>query len=349
MRIKIYDKDWVQLTTLFTQAEGDFNNLRYENVLSEVGKASFIMRLENEKCTDANLQHYNRIEICDNDDVVRWNGLIVQKGIKLNTVEVRCYSLLYLLQKRITGSAEAYNTQANTIITTLLSNTNGDEDTGITAGTINVTTNVQVTFERATVLDAIKRVAEAANAQFHINLDRELEFKTVVGSDLSLSVTFRYDIGLIENSNILNFDVDDNGAAIVTTTYGKSASLSSTEADGVGLPLFGLLEEFKNFRELDNQTSLDTVTANNNNGSEYSPDITLSPDVDDNFEVGDIVQVNLQNRLINIDNGYQILQKRVAFRGGQKQISVKIISNTTDFFKQINNLRDDVRLLGREV
>lgn len=349
MRIKIYDKSWSPLTTFFGGSVPDFNGLSYKSTLGEIGDASFTIRLDNAKCTEANIRHYNKVEITDDDDKVRWNGVIVQKRITFNLVEIRCYSLIHLFQKRITGDAEAYNDDANTVLSTLLSNTNGAEDTGIAEGDLTVSTNVQVTYNRTSVYDALKTIAAAAGGQYDVNLNRELDFKPVIGQDLSASIGFRYDLALLFNANIINFDVSDDGKDIVTKTYAKSDGFTSNEEDGSLTTLYGLHEQFKNFREVNDQTSLDNLTDNNNNGSEYSPEITLSPAVGDEFEIGDIVEVVLNNRLVNIDGNFQILEKSVKFKAGQKQISIKIISNTSDFFKKIKNLSSDVRLLSREV
>ena len=349
MKIKIYDKIWSALTTLLSAGESDFNKLEYKDILGRVGSARFIMRLDSSKATLVNLEHYNKIEITDDDDTVRWTGVITQKIISLNTVLIRCKSLIYLLEKRVTNDNNVFNTQADTVITALLANANAEEDTGIDLGTNDITTNVQLTFNRASVLDAIKQVASAVSGQFQINRSRKLQFTTTLGSDLSGSVAFNYDIALIAGANIIRFNVLDDGLNIISKTFGKSGGNTSAQEDSGFKTSFGLHELFKNFRELDNQTTLDSVTADKNAGAEYSPEITLKPDVSDNFEVGDIVAIKLINRLISIDANHQILEKVVEFKGGQKQISIKVISNTSDFFKQLNDVKKDVELLSREV
>src|SRR5215216_136417 len=107
MRIRIYNKDFTALTTLLIGGgASDFNNLEYKTSLGEVGEASFLMRLDNPKATTANLRHYNKVEILDDDDTPRWIGVIVKKQVRLNQVSVSCYSLLHLLDKRLTGEEE---------------------------------------------------------------------------------------------------------------------------------------------------------------------------------------------------------------------------------------------------
>jgi len=349
MQIKIYTKAYVPLTTLVqTQTASDFNTLSYKDTLSQVGDCSFTMRLDGSKATTANLNHYNIVEVCEDNGTVRWVGVIIYKRVTLNVVAVTCFSLIHLLTKRLTGTPVAFNTTAGAIATSLLATTNALSDTKIVAGTLNVATNVQLTFNRSSVFDALKTVAEASNGQFKVNNNRTLDFKTSVGTDLSSTVIFQYIITRVVGANILTFQVEDDSKGIVTKSYGESGVLNSTQTDSSLTTLYGLFEEYKNFRELDNQTTLDNTTADNNRGSELSPLLNLSPEVVDNFEVGDLVKVIIKNSLVDINAVYQITEKSVKIKGGnQRQIAVRVNSNNSDFFKQIKDLKRSVDLLSR--
>lgn len=351
MQIRIYDHNNTPLTTLVvTSSDSDFNALTYRDTLMGVGDASFIMRLDNAKATVANLKHYNIVEICEDDATPRWVGVIVNKKIGLNTVTVACYSIIHILARRLTGGSEAHNDTANNIVTTLLANANSAEDTNISSGTIDDTTAVQITFNRSSVLDAIKKIAQATDAQFRVNPDKSLDFSQNIGSDLSATVVLQYDIALIAGANILSFNVEDNGQDITSKSYGESDALTSTQNDATIRSDYGLLEDYEDFREINDQTSLDQATANNNNGAEFSPEISLVPSVEDVFEVGDLVRVKLQNRIVSVDGTYQITEKTVVVKGGnQKQITVRTNSNVSDFFKQIRDMKSKIDLLNRSV
>ena len=351
MQIKLYTKTYSPLSTLFvTRTESDFNDLTYRDTLMGVGDASFTMRLDNPKTTLANLKHYNIVEICEDDGTPRWVGVIVARRILFNVVTVSCYGLLHILTRRVTGNDESHNDVAGDIAAALLSNTNGDEDTQIIAGTMDDPETVEVTFNRASVYDALRRVTEASGGQYRLNADRTLDVQALVGTDLSATVIFQYRLGLIAAANVLSFQVEDDGKDVVSKSYGVSASNTSTQEDAALRTEYGLLEDSQNFRELDSQDALDTATEGNNHGSELSPLLDLSPKVTDNFEVGDIVKVILENRLVAINDDYQITEKTVTVKGGsQKQVSVRVISNTSDFFKQIRDLKRKVDLLDRSV
>lgn len=349
MQIKIYTKAYVPLTTLVqTSTASDFNSLSYKDTLSQVGDCTFAMRLDGAKATITNLQHYNIVEVCEDDGTVRWVGLIIYKRVTLNVVAVTCFSLIHLLTKRLTGTPVAFNTTAGAVATSLLATTNALLDTEIVAGIMNVATNVQLTFNRSSVFDALKTVAEASSGQFKVNPNRTLDFKTVLGNDLSSTVIFQYNIDLIAGANILTFQVEDDAKAIVTKTYGESGVLTTAQTDAGLTTTYGLFEEYKNYRELDNQTTLDNIAITNNRGSELSPLLNLSPKVVDNFEVGDLVRVIIKNSLVNINAVYQITEKSVKIKGGnERQISIRVNSNNSDFFIQIKDLKRSVDLLSR--
>lgn len=347
MQIRIYDRAMAPLTTLFPV---DYNDLTYRDVLMGVGDASFTIRLDNAKTTIANLNHYNIVEVREDDGTPRWVGLIVKKAVTISTVSISCYGLAHILSKRVTDAADTQNDAAGTVVENLLAAINASEDTNILAGDMTDSTNVQATFDRSPVLDAINKVTDASGGQWRINPDRTLDVLPQVGEDLSDDVVIQYQIGLISSANITMFSVDDDGTSIITKTYGKSDPLSSEQTDSALHTEFGLLEASENFRELDDQTSLDNVTMNNNKGQAFSPTLDLLPSVPDAFEAGDLISVKLSNGMIDIDDVYQVTEKTVVVQNGvQKQINIKIISNVSDFFKQIRDMKKKMDLLSRSV
>lgn len=350
MRIIIYDNQYNKLTTLINSSiSADFNNLRYKNKVNDVGDASFLVRIDNQKISQANLLHYNRVEITEDDGTVKWTGMIIEKTIQLNVIQVNCYSLAHILDKRVTGDAETYNGQADTSITTLLSNANTAEATGITAGDIELSTAVNLTFNRSKVLSAIKSIKDAVDGQILVNNDRSLDFKSVVGNDLTDSVIFRFERSNPELANILNFQVSDIGREIISKTYGESESLTTAQENATLKSLYGLLESFENFREINDQTTLDNSAINNNSDSELSPTIELSPLIQDNFEAGDIVSIKLDNDFINLDGSYQIMEKEVRVINTQKLITIKINESGLTFTDDIKKIKDNLNLLNTQV
>jgi len=348
MIINIYDKDFNKLTTLLNSAS-DFNDLSYSAQVNGNGDASFTVRIDNAKITASTIKHYNKIEIADQDGTVRWVGVIISKTIELDLISVKCYGLAHVIDRRLTGSAEVHNGQANTEATAILTAINATEDTGVGLGTLDVSTAVNITFERTKALQAIKSICEAVGAQFIVKSDRKLYLQTIVGQDLSASIFFRYEKSRPELANILQFKVADDGKSIISKSYGKNDTLTSAQEDSAVKTAFGLLEDFNNYSEASDQTTLDNLTANNNQDSGISPTIALSPTVEDNFEAGDVVQVILDNGFITIDTPYQILEKSVKIVNAQKMITVKLNLEIKDFIEDFKNLKKNIELLSRAI
>ena len=339
------------LTTLLSAGTEvtDFNSLRYSSKVNEIGRAHFIVRLDNAKATEANLRHYNRIEITDSDGTVRWNGVISKKNVRINQVTIECLSLLHILDKRLTADSDTLSGNANTKIAGLITTMNSSEDTKIENGVQDVATSIDITFNRNRILNAIRVIADAVNAQFEIDMDMKFNFKVTVGSDKSSSILFQYNTDQIQAANIIEFNVDDIGTEITSKVYGKANTLTSAKEDATIKSNFGLQERSKNFIEPNDQATLDGLTERSTIDEQFSPQITLIPSVADNFEAGDVVSVKIKNKLIDIDTTYQILEKKVQLVNGQKQINVRITSQPTDFVRQVKELQNTVDLLSREI
>lgn len=350
IKIKIYDKDFSVLTTLFGGVLGsDFTALKYKNSINKTGDCSFTVRMDNVKITPETVQHYNRIEVTDIDDTVRWVGYIIDKQYDLYTIDIKCYQLINILQKRLTSASQTLNGNASTLITSLINTTNSAEATGITLGTLDISTSINQTANRTAILSVINTIADTVGGQYFVDNNRNFQFQSQVGSDLSASVFFRYNINQLELANILSFNITDSGKEIVSKTYGKAGAITSVQESAGLRTAFGLIEEFQNYREQNNATTLDNITAANNKTSIYVPDLRLAPSLEDNFEAGDVVQIELDNGFISLIGTFQIFQKSVEFRQGQKSITISIDESAINFIDDITKLKQNVSLLNRNV
>lgn len=343
--IKIYSKDYTELTTFF---ESETENVSYKRALGRVGEAEFTVRLDNDKSNNTNLQHFNRIVIAEDGDIKFW-GIILEFDIDLDIVRVRCKELTYVLEKRIVGNAYATNGAVNTTLTTLLNTINAVEDTGISIGSVSVATAVNKVFNYATVYEIINTLTEATSSQFVLRDDRSIDVLEKVGTDLSETVIFQYDENRKASSNILGFKVIDSGDAIVTRVQGKSGVRNTSQENSVLKSRYGLLEKFKDFRVANSQTDLDEFANVELRSNEFSPDIQLAPSVADNFEVGDTVRILIKNKLVNIDNGFQVLEKTVQYLGNQKRLSVVISDLPTQFIDKVSDINARLQLLEQNV
>lgn len=341
IQIKIYNKDMVALTAFNS---GEFGRLQYKKTLGEIGDASFTIDINNDKASLVNLQHFNRVEISV-DGTVEWLGIIVKKDVSFTTVQVRCLELIAVFKKRLVPSAFTLSGNVSTAFASLLTQINSDDDTGISAGLTDLSDSVNLTFERQDAITVLKSLASSVGGQFRLNTDRTLDFLSSVGQDLSASVLFTYVVTQPSQANILKFDVSDDGDSIVTRSIGKSDTLSSTQDDALLQSKYGVIEVFNNFRVANTQGNLDDLTNEKNMDSLFSPSLDLAPTVEDNFTIGDIVSIKIKNKLIDIDDTFQILEKSVKIVNNQKSISVKINEIPKTIVNTIGELKSKVELL----
>jgi len=339
--IKIYSKSYVELTTFF---EFETTRTQYKKTVGKTGTAEFTIRLDNEKSTTDNLRHYNRISIIE-DGVVKFWGIISELDIDLDVVRVRCLELVHILEKRIVGDDYATNGTASAVITDLMNQINADEDTGISIGNLAVSSTVNNVYNYADVLTILKSIGDSTSSQFFIDNDRKLNFLSEIGSDVSDTVIFEYDIDQKQSANILSFSVRDSGDSIVTKAFGKSDSRTSTQEDTAGQAKYGIIESYTDFRVANSQDDLDDFTNASLMQNEFSPDVKLSPRVEDNFEIGDKIRVKIKNKLVDIDDNYQVLEKKVEYLGDQKRLSITISDLPTQFLDKVKDIDERLKLL----
>lgn len=344
--IKIYNKDYVSLTTL---TEQDFTNLSYMRKQGEIGDCSFVVRLDKKKINDINLEHYNRIEILDGGEK-KFFGVITKKTVGLDSASIRCRESIYVLKRRLLGASYIINGTVQDAITDLLTDVNTVDDTKITLGDISgAIGSVNMTFNRANAFEILRQICQASNNQFSLTNTGALTVKNQIGEDKSASVVFRYNIKQIANSNILRFNVDDDGDDIVTKCYGKSQTYNSTQTNSTLATKYGVLEKYRDYRVVNNQTVLDDFTNSEISDKVYSPDIALNPKVQDNFEIGDLVTIKIKNSVVDIDDSFQIQEKRVEYIGNQKRIQVRINNLPNDLASKLAERETRLDLLEKQV
>lgn len=341
IQVKIYDKSYNPLTTFNI---GEYGSLSYKKTLGQIGDASFTVDITNEKVSEVNLRSYNRVEI-SHEDHIEWSGYIILKKITFNTVVIQCKEIIGILAKRMVGDHDVMVGNPITNINSVLTDMNSIDNTGITLGDIDTFANINMTFNQQNILSVIQAIAEVCQAQYRVDENHKLIFKSTIGIDKSDTLKFRYNILQPQLANILNFDVEDNGDNLVSRSQGKSDPLLSTQDDASLITKYGVIEEFNTFSNANTQAILDKQTLSALSDTLYTPTITITPDQDDNFDIGDIVNIDIQNKLVSISNDFQILEKSVKIVNSQKQISIKINKLPQDITDSIKSLQRSVNLL----
>jgi len=328
-RIDIFDKNFNGLTTIWQQS---LINFSYSKELNKPGSANFTLQLRDTRATTTNLRLYNRVKI-SRDGVGVFIGYIELLRATLNEISVFCNGMLGLFEKRLV-SASVNSTDADDAIANILNLINGVDDTGITFGTSNVTNTINdVEFVRSTGLSAFQKLATmAGEAEFEIDYDQNFNFVSQLGVDRSGSVKFQYDINAINTSTIFDFEVEVEGKDIKNAVTGiRNGGGTNTQTDATSIAAYGRLEGAENFSQTNNSTDLANETSNflqNRKDEFYSPKITIntlkiSPD---DFDVGDIIKVVLNNGFISLNRNDRIIKKDVSLTSNNtEEVSVSLI------------------------
>lgn len=344
--VKIHIENFLG-TSLTILSQINFEGLTYENDLNSDGYCEFTCRSDDPRLTPSIVAMNNRVKIYEGSTCVFF-GIINNNSYNLNTIKIRAISVSSILKDRIAGGFTA-GASYPTVIGQILTTMNSLENTGITLGTVALAGTVSKTYTGSETVEYVLKDLIGANNQLYINPLGVLNVAPILGNDLSSTVVFKYDIRQIENSNLINFLVTENGQDIVTRILAKDNGAGAVVVDNPTLQaLYGKVERVINYYSVSGVPAL-TIEANKDFlAPAFTPDITLSPKVLDNFNVGDTVGVKLYNKFVNIDTKYQILQKTVTYIGTQKQIKVKLNNNSKDLLdyikeqaKQITQLQNN--------
>jgi hypothetical protein len=342
--IKVYTPLMVSLLTLYESA---VDGVEYRRSLKEVGDASFTVRTDDDQITMSTIQHYNKVEIYD-DGNLEWFGYIAQKSYSLNTINIRCKEVSGLMKKRVVGDALTINGDVATGVASVIDTMNGVGVTGITKGYISGTESVNVTFNKETVWNVLKKLAELANMQMLVNVDGSLDFLPDVGADLSASITFKYNEAHLQSANILSFNIDDDAEGIVNKSYTKSSGYTSTQSDATLITNYGVIEKFENARVVNTQTDLDSYTQLTLRDSLYTPTLNIRNNIG-SFDVGDLIKLEITHKIVVIDDTFQVVEKRVKFDKRGKNIQVRIDSTPFDVSVKISELDSRLALLENKL
>ncbi len=330
--IIIYDRTFNEVTKLFMP---NIYDLSYSTELSKAGGASFKIRVLDPKATAANLKLFNRV-IIYKGGVGKFIGYIDELQATINEIEVTCTGMLGLFERRLYTDT-INNTQAGTAVFDILTDTNSYDDTGIVAGdtdVVQIVNNVQ--FSRSTVLAAWQKIANMVNAEFRININQALEFKTQIGDDKSGSIILQYNVGQINIANLFNFDVAVKGKDIANRVTGIRQGGTVIKDDVTSIQTFGLLEHSENFSQTSNNTDLENETQNyvDDHKSEfYTPNIQVNTEKIDSelLEIGDTVRVFLSNGFIVVNQNHRIIKKSVTVSNNNtEQVDLGLIPEGTN-------------------
>jgi hypothetical protein len=221
------------------------------------GRLVFSMNKYHPSATDELLKLWRPVRLY-RSGAAEWFGFMLAKREIGDEVQVVCEGGLRIFTKRYTGADERFNGQGSTEAFGLLSDTNADDDTGITQGTGGVTSTKDITLDSVQILRALEELAGAHGAEFEVDADAKLNFVPSLGSDKSetLELIFRRDGQ--PGSNVLQLDIAEEGEPMANKVIGTTASLTSTFTHPTSD--YPLLIERKAFNHANDQGTLDALT-----------------------------------------------------------------------------------------
>lgn len=162
---------------VFLVAFNDPANLQWSQAINKPGSAVFDVDTADDRSTMTNLQAFNRVEIWRRSLVsgsprstLVWRGYVEAVNVKKDTYSVVCQEMLNLFERRRTGAAKSYaGTNGGAAVLDLLSDANGLQATGVTAGTNEITANINADAKRETVLAAWLKIIKAISTSVLID------------------------------------------------------------------------------------------------------------------------------------------------------------------------------------
>ena len=356
--VAIYSPDFsTPLTTLWHKY--DFYGFSYSTEINKAGSCKFSINVRNDKAIATNFKMYNKI-IVEKNGVGVFIGYIETIVAAVNVIEVSCFGILELFNKRVFSRSfqTALGDTVQSAFFAILTTANADSDTGIVAGTTDVSKAVnKVDFNRSTIFAGWQKLANLAKAEFAITPDKELNFLTKLGTDKSATLFLQYKITQINSSNLRDFNVEVQGSDTANRIHGTGNNNKiETKNDLPSQANFGLLTDVVNFAQTDSNTDLATEVQNeldNRKLEFYSPSIVVDEQkIDtDTLMLGDTVKLVLDNGFIAVNQNERIIKKDVTVSDNLKEeIKLKMMPATgnllpSSFVNDIVSLSKRVSLI----
>jgi len=230
----------------------NFRKVNFSKRLNNYGEANFDIRANDPMASAFISLRKNTIEIYrrkDNADVLVWAGEQALATGSLNDqgnnwITVYCYTWFELLIHRFTAAEKIFTADdAGAIAAELITDTNTDDATGITIGTITTTTNRDRTYNNQNVAEGIINLANVVNGfDFEITDAKVFNVDSIIGTDKTDSVVFQYGHN-VTNMTITEDFVNPVNRAIVLGEATGQTTLQRVERDDVTLQTeYGLHE-----------------------------------------------------------------------------------------------------------
>lgn len=305
--------------------------LQFGKRLNNYGEASFDIQANDPLVATLVSLRKNTIEIYrrkEGTDTLVWAGsqALATGSLKENGnnwITVYCYTWFELLIHRFTDAVKTFtNTDAGQIAKTLITDTNSDDPTGITIGTITPTTDRDRTYNNQNVAEGIINLANVVSGfDFEITDLKVFNVYDILGTDKTDSVVFEYGHN-VKNMTITEDFVNPVNRAIVLGEATGESTLQRVERDDATLQTeYGLFEG--RFTEI-STSNLGTLQDKGDAAIRKYGEPLLKVSFDlvgnntpsiDEFTCGDGIRLMANWGYYNIDEQYRVFEYSVTFDG----------------------------------
>jgi hypothetical protein len=306
-----------------------FRKVEHGKRLNNYGEANFDIRANDPMASTLIDLRKNTIEIYrrkDSADVLVWagnqalaTGKLTDKGN--NWITIYCYTWFEQLIHRFTAAEKEFaSTDAGAIANTLITDTNSDDDTGITIGSTTTTTDRDRTYNNQNVAEAIINLANVVSGfDFEITDAKVFNVYDIMGTDKTDSVIFEYGHN-IKNMTITEDFVNPVNRAIVLGEATGETTLQRVERDDAGLQTTYGLHEGR-FTEI-STSNLGTLQDKGDAAIRKYGLALLKVSFDlvgnntpsiDSFTIGDGIRLIASWGYYSIDEQYRVFEYNVSF------------------------------------
>jgi len=332
----VYDKDFGEKLVRFRS----YISLKWEDKLNGVTTASIELDKDLAGLTHAKILPYNRVLIKQGSSKA-WRGYIVKYTVGDKKVKIECRSMLGFLKKRIIDKEYVYQS-LSTIATDVLSTINAVDDTGISAGTIDLTGSGAFDFSNQIVERSFQQIRKATGAEVEIDTEGALNMRDALGTDLSATIKLRYNEQRFEETNAARVQVTVDGDDLVNSISGtgKGAAGTVTRNDVGSQALYGYLEDSRSYDAKDATTLQNQVDEDLDVYAALAQMPKLNP-IDSRvsrtlFDVGDTIAVRVKVGFYDLEAGYRVTRKSYTVsKDGQSITSTVQVSEKALFVKDL--------------
>lgn len=301
-----------------------FRNLNFGKRLNNYGTASFEVRVNDPKISELIALRQYSVWIYRKEGIsthLVWSGEQANRSAKLvpskdNWATIYCFDWLEQLAHRRTAALVTYTSEdAGAIAWDLIDTTNGDDDTGITQGSIAITVDRDRQYHNDNIMNMIINLSNVLSGfDFEVDNNKVFNVASVMGTDKTADIVLEYGKNITDVTLEEDFSHPITRAIVLGEAVGET-TLQRVDRNDAGLQtLYGLREDTLQQMDVSELTTLeDQGDAAIRKYGQPLFKITFalvgnsSPSIVD-FGLGDGVTLRIVSGMYDIDEQYRIFE-----------------------------------------